>query len=262
MIAYIIAGLLVGFAVGTTGVGGGALMTPILIFFFGLPAAVAVGTDLLFAAVTKGFGTALHGAVGTVRWRIACLMLAGSIPASMLTIYFLSEVGLGEDVERTMLLSLGIAIALTAFGVLFRNRIQRASQSESLAGLKRLHRQLRTPATIVSGVLLGVLVTLSSVGAGVIGAMLLLLLYPRLRAIEVVGTDLAHAVPLTAVAGLGHFHLGTTDLSLLGYLLMGSIPGIYLGTRLGFKLPDEILRPVLAAVLLVIGTGLVYRALT
>jgi len=260
MLAFIISGFLVGFAVGATGVGGGALMTPLLILGFGISPAVAVGTDLLFAAGTKGFGTILHGAVGTVKWRIVLLLASGSIPASIATIMVLDHVGIDEEVERIMLLMLAGAIVFTASGVSLKAAIQKYSSADSWGWLKAVHARLQTPLTVLGGIALGILVTMSSVGAGVIGATLLLLLYPRIRAIEIVGTDLAHAVPLTLVAGLGHFHLGTTDWSILGYLMIGSLPGIYLGTRLGFRLPDKVLRPLLAAVLVVIGISLIIRA--
>ena len=256
MLGFTLAGLVVGFAVGATGVGGGALMTPLLILLFGVAPSVAVGTDLLYAALTKGFGVYLHRTRGTVEWRIVGLLAMGSVPSSLLTIAVLKVVGFGEHMEQLITFMLCAAIALTALMTFLRERVKAASQHESLQVLRVIHRRLRTPLTIASGVLLGVVVTLSSVGAGVIGAVILLLLYPRLPAISVVGTDLAHAVPLTAIAGLGHLSLGTVDAHMLGYLLMGSFPGIYLGTRLGFKLPDKVLRPLIASVLILIAISL------
>ncbi|MDX1496388.1 MAG: sulfite exporter TauE/SafE family protein [Salinisphaeraceae bacterium] len=256
MFGFTLAGLAVGFAVGATGVGGGALMTPLLILLFGVAPAVAVGTDLLYAAITKGFGVYLHRTKGTVEWRIVGLLACGSVPASLITIAIMRQVGVGEAMESIIVITLCAAIILTGLMTLLREQLRSLSQHERFDFLKVAHRRLRTPLTIFSGVVLGVVVTLSSVGAGVIGAVILLLLYPRLPAISVVGTDLAHAVPLTAIAGIGHMSLGTVDVPMLGYLLLGSIPGIYLGTRIGFRLPDHVLRPVIAGVLILIAIGL------
>ena len=256
MFGFTLAGLAVGFAVGATGVGGGALMTPLLILLFGVAPSVAVGTDLLYAAITKGFGVYLHRTQGTVEWRIVGLLACGSVPASLVTILVMRQVGIGEGMEDLITFVLSAAIILTGVMTLLREKLRSASQHESLRVFKVMHRRMRTPLTILSGVVLGVVVTLSSVGAGVIGAVILLLLYPRLPAISVVGTDLAHAVPLTAIAGVGHLSLGTVDVHMLGYLLLGSLPGIYLGTRIGFKLPDHVLRPVIAAILIIIAAGL------
>lgn len=258
MIGLIVAGLVVGIAVGTTGVGGGALMTPILILAFGISPSVAVGTDLLFATATKGFGVFLHRRVGTIRWDIVFRLACGSVPAALITVYWLDSVGMTPEIEELIKTSLAVAIALTAVGVLFKAAISKVALGEKLPLLKTIHNRLRLPATIVGGVLLGVLVTLSSVGAGVIGATMLLILYPRLKAVEVVGTDLAHAVPLTFIAGLGHMHLGTTDFEMLAWLLVGSIPGIYIGTKLGAKMPDHVLKPLMGVMLLGIGVSMFF----
>jgi uncharacterized membrane protein YfcA len=262
MIAFTVAGLVVGIVVGATGVGGGALMTPILILGFGISPAVAVGTDLLFAAITKAFGTVLHRNAGNVNWPVVGLLACGSLPASLMTVMFLNEQGISPEIEALMKQALAGAIAFTSLSVLFKAGLLRVVRngngSQHLDRLRVARKRLRVPLTILSGAFLGVLVTLSSVGAGVIGATILLLLYPRMRAIEVVGTDLAHAVPLTALAGLGHMHLGTTDLSMLTYLLIGSLPGIWLGSKVGMKLPDHILKPIMAVLLLVIGVSLLF----
>lgn len=254
MFEYSLAGLLVGFVVGATGVGGGALMTPILILGFGVPAAVAVGTDLLFASITKSVGVVFHGQHGTVDWQIVKRMALGSVPASIVTTLILAQTGLGEGAQRVMLMTLAIAIIATATLSVFKGAILRLMQRGN--GWQRQLVRIRPALTTVVGALIGVLVTLSSVGAGVIGAVALLMLYPRIAAIRVVGTDLAHAVLLTAVAGLGHWGLGTINFAMLGWLLLGSIPGIYLGTRLGLRLPDKLLRPALAGLLVVIGFSL------
>lgn len=254
--AFTAAGILVGFAVGVTGVGGGSLMTPILILFFGFSPAQAVGTDLLYAAGTKCFGVWLHGRQRTVAWGVVGLLAAGSIPGSILTVVVLHNIGIDEGVERVMTLTLGGAVAVTALLTLFRQRAMRAVRPENAPLARQTLVRLRAPITVAISFLLGMLVTLSSVGAGVLGTMLLFWLYPRLPAIKIVGSDIAYAVPLTLVAGLGHMSLGTTDFAVLGYLLLGSLPGIYLGTRLGYRLPDGILRPLVACLLLVIGAGM------
>lgn len=263
MISFAIAGLVVGFCVGATGVGGGALMTPVLILGFGISPAVAIGTDLLFAAITKAFGTVLHRNAGNVNWPVVGLLAMGSVPASLLTVFFLNQNGISPAVETLMQQALAGAIAFTSLSVLFKAGLLRVvstngNGNQHIERLRLVRKRMRVPFTIIAGALLGVLVTLSSVGAGVIGATMLLLLYPRMRAIEVVGTDIAHAVPLTAIAGLGHMHLGTTDLPMLGYLLLGSLPGIWLGSKVGMKLPDHILKPIMAVILLVIGLSLLF----
>lgn len=258
MWAYSVAGLLVGFAVGATGVGGGSLMTPILILGFGLSPASAVGTDLVYAAITKSFGVLLHGRQGTVEWRVTGLLALGSVPATLVTVLALKEVGIGHAQERVMTYTLGAAILFTGLFTLFKPQIKRLSERRvNQYLLQRLRERWRIPATVLAGIFLGVLVTLSSVGAGAIGTVILLLLYPGLSAISIVGTDLAHAVLLTAIAGIGHLTLGTTQVPVLGYLLLGSLPGIYLGTRTGFRMPNGVLRVALVSVLMAAGLGLI-----
>lgn len=253
-IAYTLIGFLVGFVVGVTGVGGGSLMTPILVLGFSIPPAIAVGTDLLYAAITKSTGIFFHHARKTIDWDIVKLLSVGSIPSACLTIFILKNMLVsGIDYEQVITNTLSFALILTSLVLLFKGQIQKLSQNERLSGIKTLHRQLRKPLTVFSGALIGFLVTLSSVGAGALGAAILYFLYPRMRTISIVGTDLAHAVPITAIAGLGHAHLGTVDYMLLVSLLIGSIPGIYLGSNLGSYLPEKIMRPVLASMLLMIG---------
>ena len=215
---------------------------------------MAVGTDLLFASITKSVGVVFHGQHGTVDWQIVKRMSLGSIPASIITTLVLMQVGLGEGAQQVMLITLSLAIITTATLSVFKGALLKIVQRGN--GWQRQLVQIRPLLTTVVGALIGVLVTLSSVGAGVIGAVALLMLYPRIAAIRVVGTDLAHAVLLTAVAGLGHWGLGTIDFAMLGWLLLGSIPGIYLGTRVGLLLPDKLLRPALAGLLVVIGLSL------
>ena len=257
--SYTITGFLVGFIVGMTGVGGGSLMTPILVLGFGIKPAVAVGTDLLYAAITKSGGVFVHHKHGNIQWPIVVLLSFGSVPASLCSIFviqYLDESGINYD--KLIMSTLSVALILTAIFLLTRNQLQKFSQKEKLETLRVLHQKYRKPVTIFAGVLIGVLVTLSSVGAGVIGAAFLFFLYPRLKAIQIVATDLAHAIPITGIAGLGHAYIGTVDYLLLGSLLIGSLPGIYLGSHFGTFLPDKIMRTILASMLLVIGIGLLF----
>lgn len=245
---YTLSGLLVGFLVGLTGIGGGALMTPLLIFGFGLTPAIAVGTDLLYAALTKAGGIWTHHLQGSVDWKVASTLALGSVPAALLMMLVLHHY---EDslhkLDGLIATTLGVALILTSVVVLLRKRIHSWRQHRELSNSQR------TTLTILTGVVLGSLVTLTSVGAGALGAAALYLLYPRLSSVRVVGTDLAHAVPLTMVAGIGHASLGTVDFSLLGFLLLGSLPGIYLGSRMSARVPEDILRAGLASILLVVG---------
>ncbi|MEX0950719.1 MAG: sulfite exporter TauE/SafE family protein [Gammaproteobacteria bacterium] len=256
---YTIAGLVVGFIVGMTGVGGGSLMTPILVLGFGVQPAIAVGTDLLYAAITKSGGIFVHNRKGTIDWRIVGLLAAGSMPASIFAIFLLKQLEQsGVNYDSLITGSLSVALILTSMVLLFKNQLLSIGRNERLASLRALHQKLQTPATIVAGIVLGVLVTLSSVGAGALGAAILFLLYPRMTAIRIVGTDIAHAVPLTLIAGLGHAHLGTIDYMMLAALLLGSLPGIYLGSHLATRLPDHVIRPALAGMLLLIGVRMAF----
>lgn len=253
-LVYPLSGLCVGLIVGLTGVGGGSLMTPLLLAF-GIHAHTAVGTDLLYAAATKSVGTLVHNASDTVDWRIVKRLAIGSIPATAATLYALSHFGTqSKQVAATIQLVLGIALLLTAVSIFFRaplvRWVTRHFGEPSEASAARL--------TVVSGFVLGVLVSLSSVGAGAVGVTVLILLYPRIRLARIVGSDIAHAVPLTLIAGAGHWLLGDVDWQLLGQLLIGSIPGILIGSYLSPRLPENGLRPVLGAVLLLVGGKLVF----
>jgi uncharacterized membrane protein YfcA len=261
MLGYSLAGLVVGFAVGATGVGGGSLMTPLLILFYGVSPAIAVGTDLLYASASKAFAVALHGKNGSVDWPIVGWLSLGSVPAALLTLLFIRWHGPGDELDRLIKLTLAAAIVLTATGTLLRNQLLAFAKHERFERLRRLHARGQRGLTVASGVAIGALVTISSVGAGVIGMMLLLLIYPRHTAIRLVGSDLAHAVLITGIAGLGHAGLGTVDYALLSWLLLGAIPGIWLGTRVGFRLPDRALRPAIAGLLLFIGAGMLTQAI-
>lgn len=252
---YVLAGATVGFAIGLTGVGGGSLMTPLLLMF-GFPPQVAVGTDLLYASITKSTGIYMHAQRATIRWRIVLLMAAGSIPAALATTFLLSTVfQSAEQYAHLLTTSLGTMLIITAIVLLFRGRIQQQSHQNSNTLLRGLQAH-KGVWTVIMGLTLGVLVTLSSVGAGAIGTAVLLILYPRLLSVQIVGTDLAHAVPLTLVAGLGHLFLGHVDWALLAALLVGSIPAIYLGTHAGARLPERLLQPILVTILM--GLGIKY----
>lgn len=250
---HAIAGALVGVLVGLTGVGGGSLMTPLLVLMFGFAPTTAVGTDLLFASITKTVGGGVHGIRGTVDWRIVGRLASGSIPASLATLYALEQLGKpGPITQHVITTILGVMLVLTAVAIMLRTRIvawatQRFGTREN---------DQRTIATVVLGAILGALVTISSVGAGAIGVTALIVLYPRLPVARIVGSDIAHAVPLTLIAGLGHLFIGTVDLGLLLSLLVGSIPAIFVGSWIGSRAPDRILRPLLAAVLAVVGARL------
>lgn len=245
----IAAGFGVGAIVGMTGVGGGSLMTPLLIGAFRLHPAVAIGTDLWFAALTKTGGAVAHARHGHVDGRLTGLLLLGSLPAAIVTIAVLHGVGLRTGSVKLLTVSLGIALLLTAAVVFWRDAWLRLGLA-----LERWLPPTRKPLlTVAAGATLGVLVTLSSIGAGALGATLILLLYPRLPAHRLVGTDIAHAVPLTLVAGIGHALLGNVDVRLLAALLVGSLPGIWLGAQLTRRMPERLVRGLLCASLVTAG---------
>ncbi len=251
-----LSGFIVGMLVGLTGVGGGSLMTPILVLVFGVHAGAAVGTDLLYAAATKTVGTVVHGAGGTVDWKVVGRLAAGSVPATIVTLLFLAhaEKHAGGAANHLITVVLGIALIATAISILFRGAILKFL--ESRGGPPNPGRT--TLLTVILGAVLGVLVSISSVGAGAIGVTVLLALYPKLPVGKLVGSDIAHAVPLTLVAGLGHWLMGSVDLHLLVSLLIGSIPGIILGSLIASRVPDKVLRPILASTLALVGGKLVF----
>ncbi|HQR04317.1 MAG: sulfite exporter TauE/SafE family protein [Proteobacteria bacterium] len=252
-LAQTLSGFVVGAIVGITGVGGGSLMTPLLVLLFGIHPATAVGTDLLYAAITKSGGTYVHARKGTVDWHIVRLLATGSLPAAALTlilVHTLAPGGLGSA-AKMITFALGIALLLTAVSLLLRNRLQSwANRNDP----DSTHHPWKTVAV---GVVLGIMVSISSVGAGALGATALFFLYPRLPAIRIVGSDLAHAVPLTLLAGLGHWWLGSVNWTLLGSLLLGSLPGIYIGSHLATRVPERVLRPTLAGMLILVGGKLI-----
>jgi uncharacterized membrane protein YfcA len=252
---YSVCGFAVGALVGMTGVGGGALMTPLLILLFGIHASTAVGTDLLYACVTKTGGTAVHGWLRTVEWRVVRRLATGSVPATALTILLLSRFDMqGDAANRLIATLLGLALLATSAALIFRRQIM----ALYAARVGTLDPGRTATLTIAVGAALGVLVTISSVGAGALGVTALLLLYRELPIARVVGSDIAHAVPLTFVAGLGHWALGSIDWPLLGSLLVGSLPGIALGSYVSVRLPDPVLRLTLAAVLFVVAGRLLF----
>jgi uncharacterized membrane protein YfcA len=254
---YTLSGFLVGLIVGITGVGGGSLMTPLLVLLFGVSPATAVGTDLLYASLTKSLGGWVHARRGTVDWRVVGLLALGSLPASVATIVLFKYLALDEKTLRGLVTSvLSVALLLTATALLLKDWIKKVARRQD-GTVYELHHRYLPAATIATGVVVGALVTISSVGAGVLGTVALLFLYPRMSAVKVVGTDIVHAVPLTAIAGMGHLAMGTVDFTLLGSLLLGSLPGIYIGSHLSAKVPEKVLRPLLAIMLMIIGTKMV-----
>jgi uncharacterized protein len=250
---YTLSGFLLGLIVGVTGVGGGSLMTPLLVLMFGVSPATAVGTDLLYASLTKSLGGWVHSRKGSVDWKVVGLLSLGSLPAAVVTIALLKYLVLDEKTLSSLVTSmLSVALLLTASALLLKKQIMKIARRKD-GTVYELHHRHQTAATIITGIVVGTLVTISSVGAGVLGTVALLFLYPRMSAVKVVGTDIAHAVALTAIAGIGHMALGTVDLMLLGSLLLGSLPGIYIGSHLSAKVPEKVLRPVLATMLLIVG---------
>ena len=261
--AFILAGFGVGLIVGLTGVGGGSLMTPALIFFFGVKPHLAIGTDLLFAAFTKMGGTVSLARQRLVPWRVVGLLCAGSIPAALLGLWALHQVGPeSAQAQRVMTTTLGVALLLTAAATLYKaimfspeRAAQVAAARSSRAPDATQPRHWSLP--VLLGAVIGLLVTFTSVGAGAIGVSVLLLVFPHLPLPRIIAADIAYAVPLTLVAGLGHASLGSVDWPLLGLLLCGSLPGIWLGSRLVAHTPERLIRSILSALLAWAGAKLV-----
>ncbi len=256
---YSLSGFAVGMLVGMTGVGGGALMTPLLILLFGVHPATAVGTDLLYAAVTKTGGSLVHGFARSVDWRAVRRLACGSTPATLVTLFILSQLNLSGDAARSLVtLVLSVALFATAFILIFGEPIVTMYR----ASVNELDTRRTLLATMLVGVMLGVLVTISSVGAGAIGVIALIMLYPHMPMARVVGSDIAHAVPLTLVAGLGHWSMGAVDLHIMGSLLAGSLPGIFLGSYFAIRIPERALRVALATVLFLVASRVAYEHAT
>jgi uncharacterized protein len=256
---YGVTAFVVGVLVGMTGVGGGSLMTPLLILLFGIHPATAVGTDLLHAAVTKTAGSLVHGLNNTIDWQVVRRLACGSVPASAVALTALSALDLSGSLASDLInVVLTVALVITALTLIFRDRIIArysnwfdALSPRQVAGL-----------TTAAGAILGVMVSISSVGAGAIGVTALVLLYPKLPAARIVGSDIAHAVPLTLVGGVGHWMLGSVDLQVFTSLILGSVPGILLGSYVAVRIPDRALRLVLAGVLVIVATRLSFGLFT
>ena len=253
--AYAASGFAVGALVGFTGVGGGSLMTPLLVLLFGIHPATAVGTDLLYAGLTKICGSFVHGLNDAIDWRVTRRLAAGSVPAAAVSLWALSHFGVdskGTSVAITT--TLGFALILTAVTLLFRRRLLAATASF----LDQRSDGETASLTVALGAVLGVLVSISSVGAGAIGVTVLLMLYPKMPTVRIVGSDIAHAVPLTLLAGAGHWWLGSVDWALLVSLLCGSLPGIAIGSHFASRVPERVLRPLMAGTLALVGGRLVF----
>jgi uncharacterized membrane protein YfcA len=248
--SFAVSGFVVGLLVGLTGVGGGSLMTPLLVLVFGVQATTAVGTDLLYAAMTKTAGTVVHHRRGTIDWRVTRRLATGSIPAAIVTLIALYEFGVRGNASPPLIkIVLACALILTAICVVSHRWLRMLTAHRGTEPDPRRVAAL----TITAGLVLGIFVTLSSVGAGAIGMTALVLLYPRTPIARLVGSDIAHAVPLTLIAGIGHWLLGSVNWLLLASLLIGSLPGIYVGSHFAARVPDRILRPLLAATLILVG---------
>jgi uncharacterized protein len=251
---YVTSGFGVGLLVGMTGVGGGSLMTPLLILLFGVHPATAVGTDLLYAAATKAGGSAVHGWARSIHWPAVIRLGSGSIPASIVTLVVLWQLHLDGATARSLVnVVLCFALLLTAASLIFRKAIMESFRWR----LQQLDTETSARATVLVGASLGVLVSISSVGAGAVGVTALLLLYPQLPMARIVGSDIAHAVPLTLIAGIGHWAMGAVDWPLMGVLLTGSLPGIVIGSYFATRVPETALRLLLAVTLIVVAGKLV-----
>jgi len=250
-----LSGALVGLLIGMTGVGGGSLMTPLLILLFGMAPTTAVGTDLLFASGTKLCGTAVHHKGDRIEWRVVGLLALGSVPGTACTLLAMKILNMDKHSASHIISDvLGVALLITAATMLARPKLMAYAR----AHVRPISPLSRLLLTVITGGVVGVIVTLSSVGAGALGVTVLMLLYPELPPSRIVGTDVAHAVPLTLISGLGHWWLGSVDWLLLISLLLGSIPGVLLGSHWAGKVPEVVLRLLLAAVLVIAGSRLLF----
>jgi len=252
--SYSISGFGVGLLVGMTGVGGGSLMTPLLILLFGINPATAVGTDLLYAAATKTVGSMVHGIAHSIDWRVVGRLATGSVPLTIATLVVLSFINESQTARSLITIILSGALLMAAGVLIFRGAIVQFYRGR----FHSLDDRSTAIATVIFGGILGILVTVSSVGAGAVGVCLLIILYPRLPMAKIVGSDIAHAVPLTLVAGAGHWMIGTVDMKIVGSLLVGSLPGIILGSYLAVRVPEQVLRSILAVTLVIVASKLLY----
>lgn len=253
-----LAGLLVGMLVGATGVGGGALMTPLLVLLLGVAPHTAVGTDLIYASLTKMFGVWVHGSQGRVDWQVVRRLSLGSLPAALATLVWMHLTDSAGIRHGAIIAALGVALLLTSLAMASKPWLNRIGKNMRIADPEHF-KGFQPALTVFAGSLLGVMVSLTSIGAGALGAVMLVFLYPlRLTPAKLVGTDLAHAIPLALVAGGGHILLGNVDFSLLGSLLLGSIPGVWLGAHYGGRLPDALLRNGIALILGIVGLKMLH----
>ncbi len=254
-LTYVASGFAVGLLVGLTGVGGGSLMTPLLTLLFGINPAVAVGTDLAFASITKSAGTLTHRIRNTVHWDIVKRLCWGALPAALAATIALKYYGaLDKNITQIIRYTIAFSVMLTVIAIIFRGRMQTWMQAHPS---RQFHGRKQAVATVVAGAAIGVLVTVSSIGAGAVGATILVLLYPKLSPAEIAGTDIAYAVPLTAIAAVGHWWLGSINWELLGMLLLGSLPGITIGSFAARAVPEKFLRGLLATTLTGVAAKLV-----
>ena len=252
----VVAGAATGLLVGLTGVGGGALMTPLLLLVFGVAPLTAVGTDLWFAAITKLFATRVHHSHGLIDWQVVKRLWLGSLSASAATLVFMKLHPVDETAVTLLRTAIAAAVMLTALGMLLQKPLH--ALGRQLRATNDQHfKAVQGPLTVLAGAVLGVLVTLTSVGAGALGAVFLSYLYPlRLTPPRLIATDIVHAIPLAMFAGAGHLLIGNVNFGLLGNLLLGSIPAVIVGAMLSARLPHALLRAALAVVLLAIGVKL------
>lgn len=255
---FILSGALVGFVVGLTGVGGGSLMTPLLTLL-GIPLHTAIGTDLLYASISKTGGAVIHHRNRNIQWRITLTLAMGSLPAALLTVWGLKHWFPDASAYKSVLThALGFMLLVTAVSLLLRPWLQRRMQNRVHTPVRDFLARHQTAATVTMGVVLGVLVTLSSIGAGVFGVMVLVTLFPALAMIRIIGTDVTHAVMLTLVAGLGHLSMGNVDWHLLGLLLIGSLPMIVIGTNLSSRMHEDRIRPILGVTLMLLSVKFIF----
>lgn len=251
-----LSGLLVGLMVGATGVGGGAVMTPLLVLMLGVAPQTAIGTDLLYASVTKLTGAGVHGAQGRIDWQIVRRLASGSLPSALATLLWLRWARPNGIANGAIILAVGLAMLFTALAMILKPLLVGLLKRQQLPGDS--FRRWQPALTVLAGAMLGCLVALTSIGAGALGALMLVVLYPqRLGSARLAATDMAHAIPLALVAGAGHLLLGNVDFTLLGQLLAGSIPGAWIGAHFGGRWPDQVLRTCMALILASVGLRLV-----
>lgn len=258
-VEFILAGVLVGFCVGITGVGGGSLMTPILISLFRIEPHIAIGTDLLYAAISKFCGSMVHAKKLNIVWPIVLWLALGSLPASFITHWVLENyLSSSSSYKAVLTMILGFMLTLTGLSIMFRAQIEKffdkfRAEKKNNDEDEKFNIDGKRTYVVIMGVILGVFVTLSSVGAGAFGVMALILMFPNLPMIRIIGSDVVHAVLLTSVAGFAHMSSGNVDFHLLGWLLVGSIPAIIIGTLISSRMPEKLIRKVLGITLFALG---------